>query len=61
MFVCSKKKYKSMVGFILKCYHRGNITPYIHIFVQHLHEMIHIHGDIGLFTMEGRYLFSSVF
>ncbi len=34
-------------------YQKETITPYIHSFVEHLHELIRIHGDISLFTMQG--------
>ena len=29
------------------------ITPYIHIFSSHLFEMIRLHGNISLFSMQG--------
>lgn len=37
----------------VKIYNRKNVTPYVHAFVFHLHEMIEIHGDINLFNMQG--------
>jgi hypothetical protein len=30
-----------------------HVTPYIHAFVDHLHEMIAAHGDVCLWTMQG--------
>jgi hypothetical protein len=32
---------------------RDSITPYIHAFVDHLHQMIKQHGDVCLWTMQG--------
>lgn len=32
---------------------RGSVTPYIHAFVDHLHEMIAEHGEVCLWTMQG--------
>jgi hypothetical protein len=34
-------------------YQRAAVTPYIHTFAEHLHELIRAHGDISLFTMQG--------
>jgi hypothetical protein len=32
---------------------RGTVSPYMHAFVYHLHELIEIYKDIVLFTLEG--------
>ena len=34
-------------------YSSHRITPYIHVFGEHLWEMVKLHGNINLFTMEG--------
>jgi hypothetical protein len=34
-------------------YRPEHITPYMHDFVKHLHQMISIHGDISLWSMQG--------
>lgn len=36
-----------------KQYTPQRITPYIHIFADHLAEMIELHGDINAFSMQG--------
>jgi hypothetical protein len=36
-------------------YQSVTVTPYMHIFAQHLHEMVELHGDISLFTMQGEF------
>jgi hypothetical protein len=45
----------------IKTYHEAHITPYIHVLVEHVHEMVAVHGDISLFIMEGDILFFSNF
>lgn len=40
----------------VEVFHQDQITPYMHIFTQHLHEFIAIHGNINLFTMQGKIL-----
>ena len=37
----------------LSVYHKSNVTPYIHIFVTHLHEFVDLYGDINLYTCQG--------
>lgn len=37
----------------LNVYKLVNVTPYIHIFSFHLHELIRLHGNINLFNQEG--------
>lgn len=34
-------------------YHETHITPYIHIFTQHLYYFVYHHEDISLYTMQG--------
>ncbi len=34
-------------------YSASRITPYLHIFGDHLYEMVEIHGNINAFTMQG--------
>jgi hypothetical protein len=29
------------------------VTPYIHVFCNHLHEFINVHGDVNVFNLEG--------
>ena len=36
-----------------KKYTSQRITPYIHIFADHLAEMIELHGDVNAFSMQG--------
>ena len=35
------------------CYRHSSVTPYIHIFVAHLHEFKQINGSINNFNMQG--------
>ena len=35
------------------CYNRSNYTPYIHLFVDHLHQFVALHGDINKFSCQG--------
>ncbi len=38
------------------------VTPYMHLFANHLYEMVELHGNISLYTMQGTILvFKSVF
>jgi hypothetical protein len=37
----------------VKLYDKKHVTPYIHAFAFHLHEMIQIHGDVNLFNQQG--------
>ena len=37
----------------LQVYQRSAVTPYIHIFVAHAHEIIQLYGDINKFTCQG--------
>ena len=34
-------------------YHKSHETPYIHLFVNHLHEFIDIHGDVNSYSQQG--------
>jgi hypothetical protein len=34
-------------------FHNSSVIPYMHVFTQHLHEMVQIHGNVNLFTMQG--------
>ena len=34
-------------------YHKSQETPYIHLFVNHLHEFIEIHGDVNSYSQQG--------
>ena len=34
----------------LLVYQKSNVTPYMHIFVSHLHEFVYLYGEINLFT-----------
>ena len=35
------------------CFERSSVTPYLHIFVAHLHEFKQINGTINNFNMQG--------
>ena len=48
-----KKNTGEWLELFRKVYQDENITPYIHIFVQHLYEIVDLHEDINLFTMQG--------
>ncbi len=50
-----KKSTHDWFNLFIETYQDETITPYIHSFVEHLHELIRIHGDISLFTMQGKY------
>ena len=49
-----KKNCEKWVNDFTAIYQTVNVTPYIHEFGQHLWEMVKLHGDIGLFTMQGK-------
>ena len=34
-------------------YHESHETPYIHVFVNHLHELSELHGDINNYNQQG--------
>ena len=48
-----KENAKSWVKDFISIYQSVNVTPYIHAFGQHLREMINLHGDVSLYTMQG--------
>ena len=51
-----KTETKKWIDTFIKIYHIDRITPYMHSFGQHLHELIEIHDDISLYTMQGNIL-----
>jgi hypothetical protein len=44
------------LALFLTIYHEDHVTPYIHVLVEHVHEMIAMYGDVSLFTTEGIFL-----
>ena len=34
-------------------YHKSQETPYMHLFVNHLHEFIELHGDVNIYSQQG--------
>jgi hypothetical protein len=48
-----KKNTAEWLALFRRVYQDEHITPYIHIFVQHLHEIVEIHDNVGLYTMQG--------
>lgn len=48
-----KDKTKEWLICFLDVYQKTNVTPYMHMFVFHLHEFVELYGDIDLFTCQG--------
>jgi hypothetical protein len=49
-----KNNCEQWVNDFIAIYQSVNVTPYIHEFGQHLWEMVKLHGDVSLFTMQGK-------
>jgi len=47
-----KKRKKNWLKDYISIYHKNTVTPYMHIFVQHLHELVEKHGNISNFNCE---------
>ena len=48
-----KEATKKWINYFIKVHQSVNVTPYMHTFGQHLWEMVKLHGDISLYTMQG--------
>jgi hypothetical protein len=44
----------------LEIYHEDHVTPYIHVLVEHVHEMVAMYGDLSLFTTEGKLFLNKI-
>lgn len=47
------KRTKEWLRVYLSVYHKSTVTPYIHAFVAHLHEFVHLYKDINVFNCQG--------
>ncbi len=50
-----KKDTSKWMDLYLECYHFNTITPYIHIFVVHLHEQMERFGNIRNYSTQGKF------
>ena len=48
-----KEATKKWLNDFIKVHQSVNVTPYMHTFGQHFWEMVKLHGDISLYTMQG--------
>ena len=48
-----KRRTRKWLQVFLTVYNKATVTPYMHAFVQHLHEFIHLYKDINAFNCQG--------
>ena len=48
-----KARTKDWLELFLTVYNKTTVTPYMHAFVFHLHEFVHLYKDINAFNCQG--------
>ena len=48
-----KKRTSEWLSVYLTVYNKTTVTPYMHAFVSHLHEFVHLYKDINAFNCQG--------
>ena len=48
-----KTKTENWMKDFLSIYTKDNVTPYMHIFVNHFHEFLRLYGDLSAFSEQG--------
>ena len=48
-----KTKTENWMKDFLSIYTKDNVTPYMHIFVNHFHEFLRLYGDLSVFSEQG--------
>jgi hypothetical protein len=48
-----KERTREWLRLYLSVYNKATVTPYMHAFVQHLHEFVYLYKDINAFNCQG--------
>lgn len=48
-----KQRTRQWLELFLSVYNKATVTPYMHAFVAHLHEFVHLYKDINAFNCQG--------